>query len=443
MTAHLTPQPTHRRPAADPDLQVVGGGVAGLVAAALAADRGLRVRLYERRTEPGGRATTAEHDGFRLNQGPHALYATGALWRCLDHLGILPAGTKPEVRGGLGSIGDRVDLLPQGPGSIARTSLLSATEKARFISMFLRLPRIDTTSLGSVSVEEWIADTFPEGDLRTLLGGLVSLTTYSRADSVASADAAVANLKLGAGPGVRYLHHGWQSIVDALHRRCVESGAVEFDHTPVQRVTASGDRWTCATAAGEVTSGAVVVAVGSPAATDRLLGTEFVATAGPPVRAAALDLGLRRRPSTSTLIGLDSRLYASLHSVATGLAPGGSSLVALARYVPPTEGDSAEAGAESTADRDLLLDHAERAGIDLDDVVMQRYLHRLPVGWGTPLARQGGLAGRPAVAVGERPGLFVAGDWVGPEGLLADASAASASAAVATIAATASGRVSA
>ncbi|WP_218015125.1 hypothetical protein, partial [Lactococcus garvieae] len=46
-----------------------------------------------------------------------------------------------------------------------------------------------------------------------------------------------------------------------------------------------------------------------------------------------------------------------------------------------------------------------------------------------PVATSGGLAGRPPVAVPDRPGAFVAGDWVGPEGHLADASLASAEAA--------------
>jgi hypothetical protein len=41
-------------------------------------------------------------------------------------------------------------------------------------------------------------------------------------------------------------------------------------------------------------------------------------------------------------------------------------------------------------------------------------------------AAGGGLAGRPAVEVPEVPGLYLAGDWVGAEGLLADASLASA-----------------
>jgi hypothetical protein len=57
--------------------------------------------------------------------------------------------------------------------------------------------------------------------------------------------------------------------------------------------------------------------------------------------------------------------------------------------------------------------------------VEQRYLHLMTVAHGTPQAATGGLAGRPPVSVTGRPGLFVAGDWVGPTGLLADAAVAS------------------
>ena len=39
---------------------------------------------------------------------------------------------------------------------------------------------------------------------------------------------------------------------------------------------------------------------------------------------------------------------------------------------------------------------------------------------------RGGMAARPAVSVPERPGIYLAGDWVGPEGSLVDASFASA-----------------
>ncbi|HLI66826.1 MAG TPA: hypothetical protein VKU90_10725, partial [Caulobacteraceae bacterium] len=44
-------------------------------------------------------------------------------------------------------------------------------------------------------------------------------------------------------------------------------------------------------------------------------------------------------------------------------------------------------------------------------------------------AAHGGLNARPPVAVPNAEGLFLAGDWIGPAGLLADAAAASARAA--------------
>ena len=41
-------------------------------------------------------------------------------------------------------------------------------------------------------------------------------------------------------------------------------------------------------------------------------------------------------------------------------------------------------------------------------------------------AVQGGTLGRPDTKVSEAEGLYLAGDWIGPQGLLADASFASA-----------------
>ncbi len=423
-----------------PEVQIIGGGIGGLLAAALAAERGISVRLHERRTDLGGRAGTLDHDGFRLNHGPHAVYQGGPLDRQLRRLGVRPTGAKPSTRGALGTIGDRIDLLPQGPVSMARTSLLSAGEKARLVGLFARLPRIATDRLGSVSVAEWLDDVAPSEGLRTVLGGLISLTTYNRADSLTSADAAVTNLAMGAGPGVRYLDGGWQQIVDALDKHGAGTGLVDHVHATVQSVERRGAGWTVVTDQGETTSPTIIVAVGSPRAADRLLGTDLADRAGPPVQASVLDLGLATAPPTPTVIGLDTRLYASLHSVAAGLAPQGRSLMTLARYLPPAaDDDQAE---DHRANRAVLVDHARRAGIDLDDVVMERYLHRLTVAWGMPLASQGGLAGRPTATVPELDGAFVAGDWVGPVGLLADASAASAAAAVDGVAAALAGSTS-
>ncbi|HNE76441.1 MAG TPA: hypothetical protein PK623_16165, partial [Microthrixaceae bacterium] len=69
------------------------------------------------------------------------------------------------------------------------------------------------------------------------------------------------------------------------------------------------------------------------------------------------------------------------------------------------------------------------AGIDPGDVVARRFLRRMVVQTAIPSVDHGGLVGRPRVAVADRPGVFLAGDWVGPVGMLADASLASGEAA--------------
>jgi hypothetical protein len=76
------------------------------------------------------------------------------------------------------------------------------------------------------------------------------------------------------------------------------------------------------------------------------------------------------------------------------------------------------------ADRAQLQALAEAAGISAADVAVQRFLPRMVVATSLP-APGAGLAGRPSAPVPGAPGLFVAGDWVGPEGWLSDCSLAS------------------
>ena len=56
--------------ATSPRVAVVGGGVAGLATAALLADDGYTVDVYEQRADFGGRAGSWESEGFRFDTGP-------------------------------------------------------------------------------------------------------------------------------------------------------------------------------------------------------------------------------------------------------------------------------------------------------------------------------------------------------------------------------------
>jgi pyruvate/2-oxoglutarate dehydrogenase complex dihydrolipoamide dehydrogenase (E3) component len=66
--------------------------------------------------------------------------------------------------------------------------------------------------------------------------------------------------------------------------------------------------------------------------------------------------------------------------------------------------------------------------------VVRRFVPDFLVSNALVAAEDGGYRGRPVVAVEDAPGVFVAGDWVGREGQLADAALASARCAVDAIA---------
>jgi phytoene dehydrogenase-like protein len=78
------------------DAVVVGGGIAGLTAAALIAQKGRRVTLLERSHHLGGRAMTHVEQGFHLNYGPHAWYVGGGGTDVLRSLGIVSQGARHD-----------------------------------------------------------------------------------------------------------------------------------------------------------------------------------------------------------------------------------------------------------------------------------------------------------------------------------------------------------
>ena len=172
------------------------------------------------------------------------------------------------------------------------------------------------------------------------------------------------------------------------------------------------------TPARTLRAASVVVAAGSPAAARALLPDAPPWELGAPATAACLDLGLRRVPATMVAYGLDQPVYLSTHSPNAHLAPRGGAVVHVMRYGART----------SSEDRDQLWALARRYGVDERDVAVQRFLHEMTVCHALP--RPGpGLLGRPAIDATGTAGVFLAGDWVGAAGLLADASLASGEAA--------------
>ncbi|MEM8903108.1 MAG: FAD-dependent oxidoreductase [Actinomycetota bacterium] len=404
---------------------VVGAGLAGLTAANHLLDAGRAVTVIETRSHVGGRARTDTVDGFRLNLGPHALYRDGHGMHVLRELDIETSGWNVPLDDSAAVVDDRLALLPVGPTSLLRTRWLGWRGKLRVGRLLGGLPSLDASAWASTTVDDFLASEVPEPRAADLVRALARLTTYSNRPDIASAGALIEQLQGATGSGVRYLHGGWQGLADQLRDRALHRGADVRTGVAVQDLRRTDAGFVVETDA-PLRAGTVVLAV-APAAADRLLGggTGLVEAAGPEVVASVLDLGLDRVAGRRFVLGVDRPHYLSRHAPAAELAPEGASLVSAMRYGEPEAGPR-----EGKA---VLLDLADRAGIAPQRIVMERYLHRVVVAGGLPLAARGGLAGRPGVEVPGVPGAFVAGDWVGGDGVLADAALASGRAAARAI----------
>jgi hypothetical protein len=114
-----------------------------------------------------------------------------------------------------------------------------------------------------------------------------------------------------------------------------------------------------------------------------------------------------------------------VHSNVAHVAPPGAATIHVARYLAPGE------GAPSEAELLAVLEHLQPGAREL--VVEQRFLPRLVVMHDIVRASRAGYAGRPGVRVPGVENAALVGDWVGGEGLLADATFASARAAAAAL----------
>jgi phytoene dehydrogenase-like protein len=412
---------------------VVGAGLAGLAAAATAARAGRSVTLFEQAPEPGGRARTRTEDGFAFNIGPHALYRTGYSLGILRDLGV-------EVQAGLlGTDGahvvkdGRLYPLPAGIGSLLTSPLMDWRGKIE-AGMFLgTLNRIDPRPLDDLTVDEWLDRAVRNADARSLIAASIRTASYANDSAHLSAGAGLRQLQKGFS-GVFYVHGGWQTIVDDLRARAEAFGVQIVSGARVAEIemNAAGSATPAVQAIGLADGrryevGSAILAVpprqaSAMVADGRQPALAAWAERAVPIDAASLDIGLRRLPEPKGLValGLDRPLYLSVHSHWARLAPEGGALIHVLRYL----GSGEQGGPEAEQELEGLLDLVQPGW--RDEVVVRRFMPNLVVAGALPSVAWEQREGPRGPAVPGTDGLFVAGDWVGPEGMLADRSLVSA-----------------
>jgi phytoene dehydrogenase-like protein len=380
---------------------VIGGGPAGLVAASRLAGGGLETTVLEAASHFGGRAASEQRAGFFLNQGPHALYAGGPATRELQTMGIELEWWNPASPNSAFVRGGKARRSPGGTVGLMR--------------LLRPLLRDDPEDLRGIATSEWLGRNLPSEKARAAAAALVRVTTFVAEQENLSAEVAATQLKLGFLPGVRYLAGGWQQLVDALAARAERAGAALRSRAAVRLLHQKAGGWTVALDEETLHADVLVVAAGGPEAVAKLLGAKAPAAPGPAAELSVLDLGLRSLPRRTRrfALGIDAPTYLSRHS-----PPGHREgvLLSLASYArEPREALEAMADTVHPGWRDRLT--------------FDRFLPRMVAVSAIASPVSGGLGGRPAVDRGE--GLYLAGDWVGPEGWLVDAAISSGAAAAA------------
>jgi len=402
---------------------IIGGGVAGLVAATSLAKAGNRVVLVEKGSTLGGRAATRHKRGFSFNLGPHALYREGELRRALLSFGIDPPGAIPGGNGGFALYGERLHTLPTGFLSLVTTDLLPLSAKFEFATLLSRIGSIDASPIQHETLTGWLSAHVRHPVVRDVVKMLVRVTTFTNAPDQHSAGAAIEQLQLGTRGNVLYLDGGWQTISDGLRRAAIAAGATIMSGASAVALERRGRTVSAVRLAdGTLLPSAAVIVTGSPADVDTLTGTSFSTTMPPPVRHATLDIGLRSLPNPKRLVafGVDQPLYFSVHSAVAKLAPAGGAVIHVSKYLGVDE----PADRETERQLEHLVDQLQPGWRDVVD--SRQFLPNLTVTHTMLTATTGGAAGRPSARLASVDNVFIAGDWVGPRGQLSDAAAASA-----------------
>ena len=408
---------------------VIGGGIAGLTAATYLAKAGKSVTLYEKARKIGGRAMTEQKKGFHFNLGPHALYAAGQGVKILGELGVAFTGEKPGLLGSYAVSRGRKHTFPNGAAALMTTSLFGLAAKMEAGVLLSKVGKINTATIQHLTINEWLEKEVRQPEVKDLICTLFRVSTYGNAPDLMSAGAAIAQLQMALASNVYYLDGGWQTLVDGLQDAAKSAGVKIISQVKVEKIFCDNSIRGIQLSDKSLPEASLVIAAVNPTDLCDLLENnpnteaEKWAKKAIQVKAACLDVALKSlpQPRTTFALGVDAPLYFSVHSAQAKLAPSGGAMIHVAKYLPPNAKESAKSVEQELEQFLDLLQPDWQASL-----IEKRFLPSMTVANAVVDAERGGFAGRPAPAVPNINGLFIAGDWVGAEGMLADASFASA-----------------
>jgi phytoene dehydrogenase-like protein len=281
-------------------ITIIGGGITGLSAAIVCAERGRPVVLHEATAKLGGRARSTGAP-FITNRGPHALYGDGPMYGWLRERKLLPQLVRPVASAFMVRLDGRLTRFPR--------PLLSAVLRLR------------GTVPAELDYRTWASQRAGDRVVEAAVG-FVSLPTFHHDPGELSAAFCQERFRriMLQGSKVRYVVGGWSVLVDVLAQRASDLG-VEIQMG--SRVTALEARPS-------------ILALPLSAAGALLADTSLEAGGA---RTALLDVAISsRRRSPGVVFDLTERVYVSRVSRQDPtLAPCGEDLIQASAGIRPTE----------------------------------------------------------------------------------------------------------
>ncbi|MBL7497255.1 hydroxysqualene dehydroxylase HpnE [Frankia nepalensis] len=430
---------------ARPRVAIVGGGLAGLSAALLAADSGADVVLLEARPRLGGATASFDRKGLWVDTGQHVFMRCCTAYRgFLQRLGVehlttlqprldveVLLGDRPGQRARLRRTKTRLPApLHLAPALLGYKALPVGQRAAAALAAFQlgrldqRSPAVDGASFGS-----WLG-AHRQGPVATeALWELLTIATLNAPAAEASLGLAAKVVRTGLLERADAADLGWADVpLQELHgeaaaKALADAGADVRTSVKVREITRTEDGYRLVTTTGGTGRGDAEV-----------LTADAVVLAVPPSAAAAL-MPAGAHPDPASLEGLGASPIVNIHMIfdrkvidgpflavtsspiqwifdrtdasglaATGKAPAGAQYVALSQSAaePWVDRPAGELGAEFVAEMRRILPAARDA--ELIEVFVTRER--------TATFRQapGSLALRPAPATG-LPGFALAGAW--------------------------------
>lgn len=366
-------------------LHVVGGGLAGMVAAVTAAERGADATIYEAQPVLGGRARSGADSGetWGANYGPHVVHSPGVLVSWLSERGLLPPTTAVPFRTSRYAYGGSLHRVPESRSlSVARALRGEAPVDTDFRS--------------------WAESRFGTGTAARLCRIAGAITFDADPGSWSAAFVWERLVRASVRSRAHLVRGGWQRVVDGLERHARSLGVTIETGARVRP--------------DELTGGPVVVATEMRAARTLL---DDPSLEWPGARTALLDVGYRgeARDSVCVVYDLEEDLETCVLSdrlsvLDRSLAPDGHHLL------QASLGISTEDDLHHSVGRIEAAFDKSYAGWREGEVWRRE---TLAVGRSGALDPPGATwRDRPAIARGE--GIHIAGDAVRAPGYLAEVS---------------------